>query len=598
LYQTTLHEDEIDPTKVRSAGPVYGGGRVSLGIEKPRCILISTLSGDPTDETNVDCGAGTVPPSGTSYATAWATKYVPAIGGYSDPTCPACVVGHTKEYTKILPDGQLTAGSHVEYFFRKTFVGNLTAFELYPDTTLIFPQNTGDQDGKRGGFANILPDRWKDSNFGGAGMACMLYANCASARAEELVWDNMAQTIGLTASSRRGAGVGFYVGATQDFPGDVTMLLPGQQVSLNLGQTGTLFDQYNVIAGDSNVPSGRMGSRYAGAGAGLSVGKTSTAGPTKLMLKTYYRHLFLDGADISTQLWGPITDETSDDIGLFTDYMSDATGSTTPRTVIGIGRDLAAMENTDHPSFFPTFFGANFRDTDYRNFASNPNDVADLIPIAPLSSTGAIYGVFSPCTYQNDVLNVNAAVPGAAPAVLYENVSGGPYYAGIYAPAGGTRLANTLLLGWTYGLFGQQGSRYTLSRGGHHIFWLNALTGLIGSVCGQPLSAPSGVGDNLGSNGAAFVNFMNLRSENPMRTGEARIAFGLTKTEKVDVKVYDVTGRLVKTVANRVFPGGQEHIVTWDGTNEQGQPVARGVYFYQLRSPSFVSEKKLTVLKD
>ena len=168
----------------------------------------------------------------------------------------------------------------------------------------------------------------------------------------------------------------------------------------------------------------------------------------------------------------------------------------------------------------------------------------------------------------------------------------------VVRPAGGSRLANTLLLGWTFGLFGQQGSRYTLSRGGHHLFWLNALTGMIGSVCGQPLSAPSGVGDLPGIPGSLFVDFMGLRSENPMRTGEARIAFGLTKTEKVDVKVYDVTGRLVKTVANRVFPGGQEHIVTWDGTNEQGQPVARGVYFYQLRSPSFVSEKKLTVLKD
>jgi hypothetical protein len=54
----------------------------------------------------------------------------------------------------------------------------------------------------------------------------------------------------------------------------------------------------------------------------------------------------------------------------------------------------------------------------------------------------------------------------------------------------------------------------------------------------------------------------------------------------------------VKTVANRTFAGGQEHVVTWDGTNEAGQAVSRGVYFYQLRSPSFTSQKKLAVLKD
>ena len=63
-------------------------------------------------------------------------------------------------------------------------------------------------------------------------------------------------------------------------------------------------------------------------------------------------------------------------------------------------------------------------------------------------------------------------------------------------------------------------------------------------------------------------------------------------------KIYDVSGRLVKTVANRSFPGGQEHVVTWDGTNDAGNAVARGVYFYQLRSPSFTSQKKLAVLKN
>jgi hypothetical protein len=49
-------------------------------------------------------------------------------------------------------------------------------------------------------------------------------------------------------------------------------------------------------------------------------------------------------------------------------------------------------------------------------------------------------------------------------------------------------------------------------------------------------------------------------------------------------------------LANRDFTAG-EHEVTWDGNDGQGRPVARGVYFYQLRTPSFVSQKKLALLR-
>ena len=44
------------------------------------------------------------------------------------------------------------------------------------------------------------------------------------------------------------------------------------------------------------------------------------------------------------------------------------------------------------------------------------------------------------------------------------------------------------------------------------------------------------------------------------------------------------------------FVGGQQHIVTWDGTSDAGSKVRNGVYFYQLKTNNWVSQKKLAVL--
>ena len=37
--------------------------------------------------------------------------------------------------------------------------------------------------------------------------------------------------------------------------------------------------------------------------------------------------------------------------------------------------------------------------------------------------------------------------------------------------------------------------------------------------------------------------------------------------------------------------------VVWDGTNDGGQKVGSGVFFYQIDAPGFTSSKKLVILK-
>ena len=64
----------------------------------------------------------------------------------------------------------------------------------------------------------------------------------------------------------------------------------------------------------------------------------------------------------------------------------------------------------------------------------------------------------------------------------------------------------------------------------------------------------------------------------------------------MEVRVFDVTGRLIKTVANRIFAAGQEHLLIWDGTDETGNKVRSGVFFYRLQTSTWTSDRKLVLL--
>jgi flagellar hook assembly protein FlgD len=90
---------------------------------------------------------------------------------------------------------------------------------------------------------------------------------------------------------------------------------------------------------------------------------------------------------------------------------------------------------------------------------------------------------------------------------------------------------------------------------------------------------------------------MQVRN-NPMLTGRANVHFGLAKADKVTARVFDVTGRLVRTLADRNFPAG-EHDLYWDGADDGGRHLERGVYFTQLKyaKTGFVDARKVTVLR-
>jgi hypothetical protein len=77
---------------------------------------------------------------------------------------------------------------------------------------------------------------------------------------------------------------------------------------------------------------------------------------------------------------------------------------------------------------------------------------------------------------------------------------------------------------------------------------------------------------------------------------QTEISFGLPANGLVSIDVYDVMGRKVATVANEEMTAGY-HSVIWKGTNDSGESVSSGVYFYKLTQGDNTVTKKMIMLK-
>ncbi len=65
---------------------------------------------------------------------------------------------------------------------------------------------------------------------------------------------------------------------------------------------------------------------------------------------------------------------------------------------------------------------------------------------------------------------------------------------------------------------------------------------------------------------------------------------------RVRLEIYDLTGRLVRVLVDEQQSAG-EYRVTWEGLDNRGFRVSSGLYFYRLSSGSFVSVRKMMMLK-
>ena len=74
------------------------------------------------------------------------------------------------------------------------------------------------------------------------------------------------------------------------------------------------------------------------------------------------------------------------------------------------------------------------------------------------------------------------------------------------------------------------------------------------------------------------------------------IDFYITNDSKVDLKIFDILGNLVRNLISDRMPAGLKKI-NWDGTNNNRENIAAGVYFYQLIVNETLFSNKMVYLK-
>ena len=74
------------------------------------------------------------------------------------------------------------------------------------------------------------------------------------------------------------------------------------------------------------------------------------------------------------------------------------------------------------------------------------------------------------------------------------------------------------------------------------------------------------------------------------------IDFYITNDSKVDLKIFDIMGNLVRNLVSDRMPAGLKKI-NWDGTNNNRENIAAGVYFYQLIVNETLFSNKMVYLK-
>jgi len=243
------------------------------------------------------------------------------------------------------------------------------------------------------------------------------------------------------------------------------------------------------------------------------------------------------------------------------------------------------------------FFDANLTSHNWQGLTgiSTPTINLRVFPEWQGKGVAELYGMRNVCLWTNDVLEPAGTYPLlTSNTSQYEAKSGAlnAHFGSTFKDWDAASPWKALVDGWDIYHLTSQFDKNTVGRSTYFFKVFDNVWKKIWPVNGTPivpLDVPT-IDDG------SFVNFVN--AENPATSGSAKVFFSLAKPDRVMIHVFDVGGRLIRTVADRQFDAGQ-HIVTWDGLDVGGRRAPKGVYFTQVKyqNQRFQADKKIIVLK-
>lgn len=103
------------------------------------------------------------------------------------------------------------------------------------------------------------------------------------------------------------------------------------------------------------------------------------------------------------------------------------------------------------------------------------------------------------------------------------------------------------------------------------------------------------VGINSGVSSIAEGYALNQNYPNPFNP-VTNISYTISNSDDVSIKIFDMTGKEIRTLLNK-FQNKGSYSLVWNGTDNSGSSVGSGVYFYRLQSGNFSETKRMVFVK-
>ncbi len=182
-----------------------------------------------------------------------------------------------------------------------------------------------------------------------------------------------------------------------------------------------------------------------------------------------------------------------------------------------------------------------------------------------------------------------AALPGAVALAEFTDRSGAPGAYGLGAAILNVTAADN---GRAVTIPASLRQLVTTPSGAKAIAPLNARSRVLGAVLAYFGQVPDpGPASNVPEAG----QFIARARPNPFNPATL-IAYNLPRDGHLRLTIYDVRGRRVRRLLDEQRPVGPGQVL-WEGTDDQGNPVSSGVYFFETRSGGSVLVGKLALVK-